>query len=64
VPASEQSQIALALSLCIFFDDLRIVRVEDTPLHRRPHTTARLALDSCDHATGCAEGVLLGRSGL
>jgi len=64
VPTSEQSQVALVLGRGVLFDDLRVVRVEDTPLPRRRHTAARLALDPCDQATDGAQGVLFGQGGL
>jgi hypothetical protein len=64
VPASEQGQVALLLSLSVLFEDLRVVRVEDPPRRRLSHAAARLALDARYQATGGAQGVLPGRSGL
>ena len=64
MPASEQRQVALVLGFRVFFEDLRVFCGEDTPRHRLLYATARLALDPCDHATGRAQGVLLGWSGL
>src|SRR5215207_4584319 len=64
VPSSEQSQIAQALCLGVFIDDLRVVCAQDAPRRRRLHTTASLALDPRDQAAGGAQGVLLARCGL
>ena len=64
VPAAEQGQVALALGLRGFLEDLSIVCVEDMPSRRLPHAAASLALDARDQAPGGAEDVLLGRRGL
>jgi hypothetical protein len=64
VPAPEQRQVALALGLGVFVEDLSVVCVEDMPSRRSPHAAANLALDARDQATGGAQGVQLGRRGL
>jgi hypothetical protein len=46
------------LGLGVLLEDLGVVRVEDTPRHRLPHATARIALDPRYQATGSAKGIL------